>query len=136
MKRYIRAARFDFYFGKSERDLFGKLISETCPGWIISKRIYHNDAGEKFSLQGVADLLSRKYPEQCSGTYTMTFGNESQTEDFGLYAILGALEGMCYNDEAVEVADGFYYVGSYANWENDTKAQQNLDDLLAAEQGM
>lgn len=135
MKRYIRSARFDFYFGKSERDLFGKLITDNCKGWIISKRIYHSKEGAEFSLQGVADLLAQKYPEQCGGSYTMTFGDESQTEDFDLYTILGALEGMCYNDEAVEVADGFYYVGSYADWENDKGAQEELDGILSEDSG-
>lgn len=133
MKRYIRAARFDFYFGKSERDLFGKLISETCPRWIISKRIHHSEEGAECSLRAVADLLAQKYPDQCGGTYTMTFGNESQTEEFGIYTVLGALEGMCYNDEAVEVADGFYYVGSYAEWQNDTGSQEELEGILSGE---
>lgn len=124
----------DFYFGKSERDAFGYYISETCPGWIISKRISHCEAGEEFSLQGVADLLASKYPEYCSGTYTVKFGNESEEEEFSLYTILGALEGMCYNNEAVEIADGFYYVGSYQDWKNDIEAQNSLNEFLENEE--
>jgi len=131
MKRYVRAARFDFYFGKSERDLFGKLISEAFPGWIISKRIV--DTEEEFSLASVADKLKEMYPQQCGDTYTITLGNESQTEEFDEYAILGALEGMCHNGEACEVADGFYYVGSYADWHNDKDAQNELNDILSGE---
>ena len=124
--------RGDFYFGKSERDAFGYFITETCSGWIISKRIAHCEAGEEFSLQGVADLLTSKYPNYCSGTYTVKFGSESEEHEFSLYTILGALEGMCYNNEAVEVADGFYYVGSYQDWKNDIGAQNRLEDLLDA----
>jgi len=124
----------DFYFGKSERDAFGYYISEACSGWIISKRISHCEAGEEFSLQGVADLLASKYPDYCSGTYTVKFSNESEEEEFSLYTILGALEGMCYNNEAVEVADGFYYVGSYQDWKNDIEAQEELNELLSNEE--
>lgn len=133
MKRYIRAARSDIYFGKSERDLFGELISKTCSRWIISKRVYHLDEGAEISLQAVADLLAKEYPDQCGGTYIITFGNDSQTEEFDLYAVLAALEGMCYNDEAVEVADGFYYVGSYADWQKDAGSQEELEGILSEE---
>jgi len=123
----------DFYFGKSERDLFGNLISEACPGWIISKKVVDCDAGKDFSLAGVADTLAKMYPEQCSGSYTVTFGTESETAEFNLFTILGALEGMCYNGEAYEVADGYYYVGSYADWHSDKEAQAELDDLRNSE---
>ena len=128
--------RYDSYFGKSERDAFGDLITKCCKGWIISKRIYHCDAGEEFSLQGVADLLAERYPDYCSGTYVVKFGNDEQIEEFSLFTILGALEGMCNNNEAVEVADGFYYVGSYSDWENDIEAQNNLDDILSNEESL
>ena len=123
----------DFYFGETERDLFGNLIASACPGWIISKRVHHSEAGEEFSLQGVADLLADMYPQQCGGTYVVEFGNESEECDFNLYTVLGALEGMCHNGEAVEVADGYYYVGSYLDWENDKEAQYELEDFLANE---
>lgn len=119
----------DLYFGKSERDLFGSLISEACPGWIISKKVADCDARKDYSLVEVANMLSALYPEQCSGSYTVTFGTESETAEFNLFTILGALEGMCYNNEAVEVADGYYYVGSYADWHNDKEAQAELDNL-------
>lgn len=125
--------RGDFYFGKSERDLFGQFIKECFDGWVISKRMAHSD--EEFGLQGVADLLAAKYPRYCGGTYSVQFGSETEEADFDLYTILGALEGMCYNDEAVEVADGFYYVGTYQDWQNDAEAQEFLDELLAEEQG-
>lgn len=125
--------RYDPYFGKSEREAFGYFITECCKGWIISKRVYHCDAGVEFSLQGVADLLAERYPDYCSGTYVVKFGNEEQVEDFDMFTILGALEGMCYNNEAVEVADGFYYVGSYTDWQNDDEAQDELEEILSNE---
>ena len=46
-----------------------------------------------------------------------------------MYTILGALEGMCHDNQACEVADGFYYVGSYADWRNDNEAKAQLADL-------
>lgn len=136
MKIYVKSSHTfsnGWYFGKDEYELCGSLISELCKGWIISKRIAHCDAGEEFSLQGVADLLQRAHPEFQGGKYTLKFGNGEQEEDFSLYTILGALEGMCHNNEACEVADGFYYVGSYADWKNDVNAQNRLEELLEAE---
>lgn len=143
MKIYIKSSHTfsnGWYFGKDEYELYGSLISELCKGWIISKRIAHCDAGEEFSLQGVADLLQRTYPDKCTN-YVIEFGEaeqdlgaEAQEEEFGLWAVLGALEGMCHNNEACEVADGFYYVGSYAEYQNDIAAQDRLAELLEAEQ--
>lgn len=139
MKVYVKSDKDYWYFGKYERDNFGDLISEECPGWIISKRISHCEAEEEFSLKGVANLLQRTYPDKCTN-YVIEFGEaeqdlgaEAQEEEFDLYTILGALEGMCYNNEACEVADGFYYVGSYQDWLKDTEAQQNLNEFLEAE---
>ena len=142
MKVYVKSSHTfsnGWYFGKDEYELCGSLISELYKGRIISKRIAHCDAGEEFSLQGVADLLQRTYPDKCTN-YVIEFGEaeqdlgaEAQEEEFDLYTILGALEGMCYNNEACEVADGFYYVGSYQDWLKDTEAQQNLNEFLEAE---
>lgn len=109
--------RNDFYFGKSERDLFGSLISEACPGWIISKRVVDCDARKDYSLVGVANMLS----------------DRTRNSKIDLFTVLRALEGMCYNSEAVEVADGYYYIGSYADWHNDKEAHAELDDLRNSE---
>lgn len=132
MKVYVKSDKDFWYFGKYERDNFGDLISEECPGWIISKRRYHCDANEDFSLSGVAALLKQKYPDICK-PYVMHFGSETQDMDFDLGTILLTLEGMCENDEACEVADGFYYVGPYKAWKMDSEAQQNLNEFLEAE---
>lgn len=122
MKRYIKSAT-DWYFGKDERELIGDLISDMFSGWIISKRVA--DEGKKYSLDGIAKVLQETYPERCHG-YELKFGAESQEMDFNLYTILGALEGMCHHNEAVEVADGFYYVGSYKDWQLDSDAHDEL----------
>jgi len=111
-----------WYFGKDERDLFGRFIADLCDGWVISKRVSHCDAGEEFSLASVAELLKQECPECDEGQ-----------EEFDLYTVLGALEGMCHNNEAVEVADGFYYVGSYQDWHTDVDAQNRLDELIEAD---
>lgn len=132
MKLYVKAFRDGWYFGKEEAELFGDLITDLCSGWVISKRAYHCDNGEEFSLSGVADLLQSNYPDRCV-PYTLHFGSETQDMDFDMFSILGALEGMCHNNKACEVADGFYYVGSYQDWKNDIEAQNNLNELLAAE---
>lgn len=126
MKRYIRAFRGDDYFGKSERDVCGDLITKLCHGWLISKRM--SDDSKPFSLRGVAKFLQEEYPDRCT-TYELKWGSETQEEEFDLYTVLGALEGMCYNNEAVEVADGFYYVGSYADWKKDADAQARLANM-------
>ena len=126
MYRYIKSS-LDWYFGKDERNLLGSYISDLCSGWLISKRIA--DENEDYSLKGVFNLLQSTYPDICNGTYTMHIGNSSEEEDISMFTVLGALEGMCNNNEACEVADGFYYVGSYRDWMNDTEAQDKLDTL-------
>lgn len=122
MKRYIKSAR-NWYFGKDERELIGDLISDMFPGWIISKRVV--DENQKYSLTGVAKVLKETYPERCTN-YSLNFGSEPESMEFDLYTVLSALEGMCQNDEAVEVADGFYYVGSYQDWQLDGDAHDEL----------
>lgn len=122
MKRYIKSAR-NWYFGKDERELIGDLISDMFPGWIISKRVA--DENQKYSLTGVAKVLKETYPERCTN-YSLNFGSEPESMEFDLYTVLNALEGMCQNDEAVEVADGFYYVGSYQDWQLDGDAHDEL----------
>lgn len=102
-----------YYFGKEARNDIGQNLSEMYPGWIISKRIV--DEKEPFSLQSIAEDYVAK-------------GKEAK-ETVDLYYILEALEGMCHNNEAVEVRDGFYYIGSYNDWKNDKEAHKNLAEL-------
>jgi hypothetical protein len=128
---YVKASKLSdarqWYFGKDEKELCGDAIQELCTGWIISKRIA--DEEKPFSLASVAELLKSTYPDRFSDTYTLHFGQESEEQDFDMYTILGALEGMCHDNQACEVADGFYYVGSYADWRNDNEAKAQLADL-------
>lgn len=126
MKRYIRASH-DWYFGEDEREICGDLIAKHFNGWIISKRKI--DLDKIYSLKSVADILQRNYPDICK-SYTENFGSESREHEFNMFTVLGALEGMCHENEAVEVADGFYYVGSYSNWKSDDDAHQELSIMM------
>ena len=124
---YVRAGIFSdgWYFGKDEAELCGDAIRALCDGWIISKRATHCDAEEDFSLVGVANLIQKTYPDLFNSTYTV----RGEEEDFGWWTILGALEGMCHNNKACEVADGFYYVGNHGDWTRDKEAHARLEEL-------
>ena len=129
MKRYVKASIFeDDYFGKEERDLCGDLITKMFKGWVISKR--KSDLTKTYGLDHVSKLLKQHFPDRCK-PYISTWRTTAEEKDFNLYTILRALEGMCSEDEAVEVADGFYYVGSYSDWEKDTKAQSELNIMIS-----
>ena len=131
MKRYIGASIFgDDYFGKEERELCGDLITKMFKGWVISKR--KMDKTKIYGLDLIAKVLQQNFPDRCK-PYTISWGSETEEEDFDLFTVLKALEGMCNEDEAVEVADGFYYVGSYSNWKNDTQAHEDLISYLGQE---
>lgn len=102
-----------FYFGKEARDDIGSNLSDMYKGWIISKRLV--DENKPYSLKSVA----ADYIDQ---------GKEAK-DIVDLYYILEALEGMCHNNEAVEVSDGFYYVGSFNDWKNDKEAREKLAEI-------
>lgn len=129
MKRYVKASIFeDDYFGKEERDLCGDLITKMFKGWVISKR--KSDLTKIYGLDRIAEILKQQFPDRCK-PYISNWRSTAEEKDFNLHTVLKALEGMCSEDEAVEVADGFYYVGSYSDWEKDTKAQGELSIMIS-----
>ena len=118
---YVKAGRenrrYSNYYGAAARDDIGQYISEMYRGEIISKRM--KDDSKSYGLKRVAeDYLASGKP--------FSPDNFDEGETLDLWYILEALEGMCYNDEAVEVADGFYYIGSYDDWRTDMLAQEQL----------
>lgn len=129
MKRYIKSSIFeDDYFGKDERELCGDLITKMFKGWVISKR--KSDLTKSYGLDFISKLLKQSFPDRCK-PYISNFRSTAEEKDFNLYTVLKALEGMCSENEAVEVADGFYYVGSYSDWENDVNAQNKLNLMIS-----
>ena len=119
MKLYVKSTfNLADCFGNSERQDIGEDIILLFSGKIISKRMRDNNT--PYGLKAVADAISNKF---CS-IY------EHIECNVDIYYVLRALEGMCYHNEACEVADGFYYVGSYEQWNTDNEAHQELEELI------
>ena len=79
------------YFGAASRNKYGAKIDEAYHGKIITKRI--DKAGDRYPAIGL------RVVQEELGLPTST--------------TVKALEGMCYNDEACEINDSEYFVGSY-----------------------
>lgn len=79
------------YFGAASRDKYGAKIDEAYHGKIITKRL--DKAGDKYPSIGLRVIM----------------------EELGIppSTTVKALEGMCYNNEACEINDSEYFVGSY-----------------------
>jgi hypothetical protein len=77
---------FDEYYGQTAYEEYGDLVSQECSGMVISKR---RDQGEEpGGLIYEADQLGIEDP----------------------FDLLKCLEGMCYNNKAVEISDYQYKV--------------------------
>jgi len=87
---------FSEYFGASSRNKYGAQIDEAYHGQIITKRF---------------DKANDRYP---------AIGLRAVQEDIGLppSTTVKALEGMCFNNEACEISDSEYFVGSYEEYNN------------------
>lgn len=82
------------YFGAASRNKYGAKIDETYHGKVITKRL---------------DKASDHYP---------AIGLRVVQEELGIppSTTVKALEGMCYNNEACEINDSEYFVGSYEEY--------------------
>lgn len=86
MKRVVKAAWEEgWYFGKEAYDKYGDMIAENLSGQTVSKR--KDTAEEPGGLIYEADKLG-----------------------IGMFDLLEALEGMCYNGRASEIDDSTYLV--------------------------
>lgn len=82
------------YFGAASRNKYGPEIDKTYHGKIITKRL---------------DKASDEYP---------AIGLRVVQTELGIppSVTVKALEGMCYNNEACEINDSEYFVGSYEEY--------------------
>lgn len=82
------------YFGAASRNKYGAKIDEAYHGKTITKRI---------------DKANDQYP---------SIGLRVVQEELGIppSTTVKALEGMCYNNEACEINDSEYFVGSYEEY--------------------
>ena len=87
---------FSKYFGEASRNKYGTKIDEAYHGKIITKQL--------------AKIRDR-YP---------SIGLKVVQDEIGLppSTTISALEGMCYNNEACEINDSEYFIGSYAEYNN------------------
>lgn len=90
-------ATWDNYFGYIDQKKYGNTIIDNFKGWIISKR------------QDESNFID--YESQVAGLESV-----SEKLDIPIYSVLGALEGMCHENEACEISDSSYYVGSYSEY--------------------
>jgi hypothetical protein len=118
LKKYLRADKWKDYFGQTERNDIGPDITKLCKGWIISDS--GRDVGRPFSTGNVAKLIVEDFNSKYAHIKC----------EVDMHMVLRALAGMCFNDEACEVADGLYYVGSIADWRADEAAHEELERLL------
>lgn len=79
------------YFGAASRDKYGAQLDKAYHGKIITKRL--NEARNSYPAIGLKVIQ----------------------DDLGLspFTVIKALEGMCYNNEACEINDSEYFVGSW-----------------------
>lgn len=82
------------YFGAASRNKYGAKIDEAYHGKTITKRI---------------DKAMDRYP---------SIGLRVVQEELGIppSTTVKALEGMCYNNEACEINDSEYFIGSYQEY--------------------
>jgi len=85
---------FSEYFGAASRNKYGAKIDEAYHGKVITKRL---------------DKARDRYP---------SIGLRVVQEELGISpsTTVKALEGMCYNNEACEINDSEYFVGSYEEY--------------------
>ena len=82
------------YFGAASRNKYGAKIDEAYHGKTITKRL--NKANDQYPSIGLRVIQ----------------------EELGIppSTTVKALEGMCYNNEACEISDSEYFVGSYEEY--------------------
>lgn len=85
MKRYIKANRYDDYFGQTAFETYGDKVSEALRGKTVSKRV--DTAEEPGGLIYEANKLG-----------------------MDMWDLLECLEGMCHNDKAREIDDSTYMI--------------------------
>lgn len=89
---------FSEYFGAASRNKYGAMIDKAYHGKVITKRL---------------DKATHQYPAIGLRVVQTELGIPPSTT-------VKALEGMCYNNEACEINDSEYFVGSYEEYRGDS----------------